>query len=214
MTLGEQAGVEVRAADVSRRGPCTGNVQGRFLQTLLALLACLAAAALPAAPAAARSTTPSWVAAWGLPVNNSSTSQFRDQTIRVMLRASFGGSRVRVRLSNVNGTQPLTLQDAHIGIAASGASVQGTNAPLTFHGSPSVTIPVGRSVMSDSADLKVTALQRLAVSVYAPNSTGQGTGNTELSSYYTARGDHASDTDGGSYGPVSSSGGFFEIGRA
>src|SRR3954454_18493353 len=102
---------------------------------LLALLVCVLWAALPVAPASARSDTPSWVAAWGLPINNSNTSQFQDQTIRVVLRASFGGSRVRVRLSNVNGTQPLRLKDARIGIAGSGASIQGRNVPLTFQGS-------------------------------------------------------------------------------
>jgi lysophospholipase L1-like esterase len=184
----------------------------RRFEVLLAVLVWGLAAALPAAPATARSDTPSWVAAWGLPVNNSSTSQFQDQTIRVVARAGFGGSRVRVRLSNANGTQALTLQDAHIGIAGSGASVQGRNVPLTVKGSPNVTIPVGQSVMSDPADLTVTALQSLAVSVYAPGSTGQGTGNIELSTYYTATGDHASDADGGAYGGVSSTGGFFVTG--
>src|SRR3954451_53561 len=179
---------------------------------LLALLVCVWWAALPVAPAPARSDTPSWVAAWGLPINNSSTSSFEDQTIRVVLRASFGGSRVRIRLSNANGTHPLALQDAHIGIAGSGASVQGTNVPLTFKGSPGVTIPVGQSVMSYPAEMKVPALQGLAVSVYAPGSTGQGTGNGALSTYYTASGDHASDADGASYGPASSAGGYFVTG--
>jgi lysophospholipase L1-like esterase len=150
--------------------------------------------------ALARGMKPSWVAVWGLPVNTTDTASFQNQTIRVVLRASFGGSRVRIRLSNVNGTQPLTLRDAHIGVAQVGGDVQpGTNVPLTFGGSRAVTIPVGESVMSDPAALHVQALEHLAVSVYARGFTGRGTGDGELANYYTAAGDHAGDTSGGSF---------------
>lgn len=171
------------------------------LSALLVPMACiLGFTSVSTSTALARSTSSSWVAAWGLPVNNSETASFQDQTIRVVLRASFGGSRVRIRLSNVNGTQPLTLRDAHIGIAGSSGDVQpGTNVPLTFRRSSAVTIPVGESVMSDPAALNVYALEHLAVSVYAPVSTGQGTGDGELASYYTASGDHAGDTGGASF---------------
>jgi lysophospholipase L1-like esterase len=164
-------------------------------------LACiLGFASAATSTALARSMSPSWVAAWGLPVDNFDTTSFQDQTIRVVLRASFGGSRVRIRLSNVNGTEPLTLQDAHIGIAGLSGDVQpGTNVPLTFRRSSAVTIPVGESVMSDPADLNVNALEHLAVSVYAPGSTGQGTGDGELANYYTAAGDHAGDSGGASF---------------
>jgi lysophospholipase L1-like esterase len=171
------------------------------LAALVVLVACiLGFASAATSTALARSMSPSWVAAWGLPVDNFDTTSFEDQTIRVVLRASFGGSRVRIRLSNVNGTQPLTLQDAHIGIAAPSGDVQpGTNVPLAFRRSSAVTIPVGGSVLSDPAALNVDALEHLAVSVYAPGSTGQGTGNGELASYYTAAGDHAGDSSGASF---------------
>ncbi len=159
--------------------------------------------------ALARNTVPSWVAAWALPVNNAYSNSLQNQTIRVIARVSFGGSQVRIRVSNIYGAQPLTLQDAHVGIAGSGAAVRaGTNVPLTFGGSSSVTVPVGASVMSDPAALNVTALQNVAISLYAPGSTGQGTGNGELATYYVAGGDHASDTSGGSFGS-GSAGGYF-----
>ncbi len=115
---------------------------------------------------------------------------------------------MRIRLSNADGTQPLTLRDAHIGVAGPSADLSGTNVPLTFNGSSTVTIPVGRSVLSDPARLHVTALQPVAVSLYAPSSTGPGTGDGELNSYYTASGNHASDPSGSSFGPPDS-GGFF-----
>jgi lysophospholipase L1-like esterase len=87
-----------------------------------------------------------------------------------------------------------------MGIAGSGGDVQpGTNVPLTFRGSSAVTIPVGGSVMSDPAALRVQALEHLAVSVYAQGGTGQGTGDGELANYYTAAGDHAGDPSGASF---------------
>lgn len=115
---------------------------------------------------------------------------------------------MRIRLSNADGTRPLTLRNAHIGAAGAGAAVSGTNVPLTFSGSSTVTIPVGGSVLSDPALLHVTALAPVAVSLYAPSSTGPGTGDDELSSYYSASGNQASNPSGSSFGP-SSSGGFF-----
>lgn len=183
------------------------------MSAVLAFVVCvLGFASVMTSPALGSSMKPSWVAAWGLPVNNADTTSFQNQTVRVVARASFGGARVRIRLSNVNGTQPVTLQDAHIGIAGSGASIQsGTNVPLTFDGSSTVTISVGGSVLSDPARLHVVALEDVEVSVYAPDPTGQGTGDGEMSTYYTATGDHASDASSASFG-ASSSGGYFVTG--
>ncbi len=194
-------------------GWCRSRPLFRRLVAMLGSLACaLAFACLATSPALGRSTTPSWVGAWGLPVNEADTSSFQNQTIRVVFRVSFGGTSVRIRLSNANGTQPLTLRDAHVGIAISGATVPaGRSVPLTFGGSSAVTVPVGATVMSDPADLQVSALQNVAVSLYAPSSTGQGTGDGELASYYTASGDHAADTSGASYSS-SSPGGYFVTG--
>jgi lysophospholipase L1-like esterase len=156
---------------------------------------------LTSGTAYARDTRPSWVAAWGLPVNASDNTAFADQTIRDVVRASFGGNRVRIRLSNAFGTQPVTLQDGHIGISAAGAAVEpGNNVPLTFDGSPTVTIPAGGSVLSDPASLHVQALDHVTVSVFAPTSTGPGTGDGELSTYYTAPGDHTADSNGTAFG--------------
>jgi hypothetical protein len=144
---------------------------GKALTLRLWTLAMLAAATTgfgltTAASASARDVRPSWVAAWGLPVNATDNTSFDNQTIRDVVRASFGGYRVRIRLSNVFGTQPLTLQDAHVGIASTGASVEpGTSVPLTFDGSVDVTIPAGESVLSDPANLHLQALEHVSVSV-------------------------------------------------
>lgn len=196
----------VTTAHCGGRGGWLRLMAGKTVTLRLWTLAMLAVATTGfgltiAGTASARSMRPSWVASWGLPVNATDNTAFDNQTIRVVARTSFGGDRVRIQLSNVFGTQPLTLEDAHIGIASTGASVQpGTNVPLRFDGSPDVTIPAGGSVMSDPANLHVLALDHVAVSVYAPTNTGPGTGDGELSTYYTAPDDHTADPGGTAFG--------------
>src|SRR3954449_1201175 len=106
-----------------------------------------AAVALAFAPGVAGAATPlSWVATWGLPINSSRTTAFSNRTIRQIAQTSLGGSQVRVRLSNDNGTQPITLSDLHVGLAGTGAAIAGSNLPFTVDGASSVTIAPGTSV--------------------------------------------------------------------
>src|SRR5206468_8277607 len=115
-----------------------------------------AAAALAALPgAAAAAGPPSWVASWGLPINSSRTTAFADRTIRDVAQTSLGGTQVRVRLSNDNGTQAITLSDLHVGLAGTGAAISGDNVPLTVGGGNAVTIQPGTSVLSDPVGLTV-----------------------------------------------------------
>src|SRR4051812_50087196 len=113
-----------------------------------------AVAALAVAPAAASAANPpSWVATWGLPINSSRTTAFSNRTIRAIAQTSLGGSQVRVRLSNDNGTQAITLSDLHVGLAGTGAAVSGPNLPLTVGGIPSGTIAPRTSVLGDPGAL-------------------------------------------------------------
>src|SRR5690348_1786366 len=41
---------------------------------------------------------------------------FADQTVRMIVRVSLGGQRVRVELSNMGGAQPLEVGAAHVGL--------------------------------------------------------------------------------------------------
>ncbi len=72
---------------------------------------------------------------------NWSTAGFTDQTVRQVIRTSGAGSRVRIRLSNRYGTQPLRLAGATIATTRDGASVvSGTVRSLTFHGTRGTTL--------------------------------------------------------------------------
>jgi lysophospholipase L1-like esterase len=171
-----------------------------------------AAAVLAAAPGAAVAAgPPSWVASWGLPINSSRTTAFSNRTLREVAQTSLGGTQVRVRLSNDNGTQPIALSDLHVGLAGTGAAVSGANLPLTVGGANAVTIAPGTSVLSDPVALAVPDGASLAVSVFTAGSTGRGTGDGEIGAYYQATGDHAADADATAFG-TRSSGGWFVTG--
>jgi len=109
-----------------------------------------------------------WVDTWSA-VPDTAGPVVNDQTVRQIVRASVGGSEVRIRLSNLFGTVPITLGPAHIALHASGAdTVPGSDHALLFNGKPTVTIAKGQSVLSDPVKMDVKPLQELAVSLYAP----------------------------------------------
>jgi len=121
-----------------------------------------------------------WVGTWGagpggppLPAN---TQTFTDQTVRLIVHTSIGGTRVRIRLSNEFGSVPLRIGAAHVALRGAGADIQpGSDRVLTFSGFPGITIPPGAPVLSDPVDLNVPALSDLAVSLYLPGTVGATT---------------------------------------
>jgi len=144
--------------------------------------------------AAPKESDQAWVATWGAsPVAplaaNTTNPGFTNQTVRLVIHASLGGSEVRVRLSNAFGTQSLVIGAAHVALhGMNAATVSGTDRALTFSGAKSVTIPPGALVISDSVKLDVPALADLAVSLYLPGPTGQATWHAAaLSTNYVSK---------------------------
>lgn len=94
---------------------------------------------------------------------------FENQTVRMIVRSSIGGSQVRVQLSNAFGPAALHIGAAHIAVRDKDSSiVVSTDHALAFSGQPSVTIPAGAEVLSDPVDLRVQPLSYLAISIYVP----------------------------------------------
>ena len=127
-----------------------------------------------------------WVTTWAAspmqasPATAMSAGGFNNQTLREIIYPSAGGSRVRVRLSNVFGTQPLVIGAASIGVQLSGANVvSSTLKSLTFDGNSTVTIPTGQEVVSDPLDYHVAAKENLAISIYLPHGTGPATNHSD-----------------------------------
>ena len=107
---------------------------------------------------------------------NRQLSSFRNQTVRQIVRVSLGGERVRVVLSNVFGTAPLTVGAAHIALRATDAAiVSASNRELMFSGRSGLTIPAGAVAFSDPVDLDVPARADLAIDLYLPEAVDAAT---------------------------------------
>src|SRR5262245_24549111 len=123
-----------------------------------ALVAGVALALGTATPAGASPAHGDWAGTWGASatgtVPNLSTG-YADRTIRNVIHTSVGGSRARVELTNVLGTAPVTMS-ATVAVAGTAPdAVPGAMRPLTFGGTPNVTIPPGGEVLSDPVSLAV-----------------------------------------------------------
>src|SRR5436189_1868508 len=120
-----------------------------------------------------------------------------DQTMRMVVRTSIGGQRVRVEFSNAYGTTPLTLGAAHVGLRSKdSALIAVSDRALTFNGKPSVKIPPGAAVLSDAVALDIPKLADLAITVYAPGETGPATRHSmALHNAYVVSGDATSQSE-------------------
>ncbi|WP_245814480.1 SGNH/GDSL hydrolase family protein [Cystobacter ferrugineus] len=97
---------------------------------------------------------------------------FQDQSIRHVMRVSAGGDKVRVRVSNLFGTAPVTLGGVHIARGTGGASIQATtDTLLRFNGQESVTVPAGQEAWSDETRFSLPSQTDVAVTVYVPQRT-------------------------------------------
>lgn len=118
----------------------------------------------------------SWVTTWGcapqlIEPANLPPAPLANGTLREFVQVSIGGSRLRVRLSNLFGTEAVTLSAVHIaraagtGSAGTGDINPATDTPLTFQGAAGLTIPPGATVYSDPVDFKLSALGHLAITL-------------------------------------------------
>ena len=113
---------------------------------------------------------------------------FSNQTIRMIVRTSIGGSRVRVKLANAFDSQPLAVGAAHIAIRGKDSEIApGSDWPLTFSGKPGCTIGPGVVILSDPVDLKIPQLGDVAVSLYFPGQTGPPTAHNGLHTTYVSK---------------------------
>jgi lysophospholipase L1-like esterase len=98
---------------------------------------------------------------------------FSDQTVRMIVRTSIGGNRVRVKFANAFGAPTVEIGAAHIAIRDKDSQiVAGSDHPLLFNGKPKCTLAPGMALFSDPIDLTIQPLATLAVSLYFPVETG------------------------------------------
>jgi lysophospholipase L1-like esterase len=117
-----------------------------------------------------------------------------DQTVRQVVRVSASGRSVRVRISNLFGKLPLTLQDVHVAASAGGSAIDPRkSAALSFAGRATVTVPPGLEVWSDWQVFAWTRQTDLVVSMHVPGPTAVATVHSiGLQTGYVAQGNATS----------------------
>jgi lysophospholipase L1-like esterase len=157
-----------------------------------------------------------WVGSWSAPPDRPGPSSggipgsagTGGLTVRDVVHTTLGGPELRVRLSNVFGSRAVTFTDVRVALATGSAlptTVAGSSRRIGFAGAEQVTVPAGGVVASDPVKLAVRAGQNLAISIYAPASTGTATlaGSFDHTNYISGSGDATAATSAASF-PVSS----------
>jgi lysophospholipase L1-like esterase len=144
-----------------------------------------------------------WVATWGTaemlvrpqppatpPAQQApGAAGFHNQTVRMVVRTSIGGRRLRIKLENAFGSAPVEIGAAHLALRAKDSEiVAGSDRALTFSGRPGCILSPGVVRLSDPVDLSAPALTDLAVSLFFPGETGPPTSHgTGLHTTYISK---------------------------
>jgi lysophospholipase L1-like esterase len=127
---------------------------------------------------------------------------FANETIRMVVHTSIGGSALRLKLSDQRSTTPLAVGEVDVAVQAHQATpVPGTRHQVTFGHARAFTIPAGAEWTSDPIPMTVAADSSVLVSVYLPQATSSATWHSDAfdTTYLSKPGDHAADTDDGNY---------------
>jgi lysophospholipase L1-like esterase len=137
-------------------------------------------------------------ATWG-PSMTVGGPDFNNQTIRMVVHTSIGGSSVRIRLSNQRSTSPLAVGAVDIavqdGAASAASAVPGTHHTVTFSHAHAFSIPTGAEVLSDPVPMTVGAQENLLVSIDLPQATTSATWHSDAfdTTYLSSPGNHTRD---------------------
>ena len=123
--------------------------------------------------------------------------RLKDQTVRMIVRPTVGGSLLRIQFSNASGGEPVRIGRAGIAKSAGeSAIVAGTSRALSFSGQGAVTIQPGAVAISDPVALDVAAFDLLAVSIHLPDETAVNTLHPlGLRTTYVAKGERTADAN-------------------
>ncbi|HEU4579903.1 MAG TPA: SGNH/GDSL hydrolase family protein [Polyangiaceae bacterium] len=121
--------------------------------------------------------------------------EVRDQTLRQIAHLSAGGDALRIELSNLFGSEPLTIAAAGIAVSSGADAIDANGSlPITFAGQTGLTLAPGAAVVSDYAALSVAPETDVAVSLYIAGAAPLSTVHTlGLQSSFVAPGNRVSD---------------------
>ena len=117
-----------------------------------------------------------WVACWGnaTSITDRKESVYaKDLTLRYPIRMCFDGNKIRLRFSNLTGTEDVTL--THV-FAALKNKENYEPVPVLFSKKESVTIAPGKEIESDETTINITAGDTIDVSIYLGDFTQMNAG--------------------------------------
>lgn len=149
-------------------------------------------AASPINPGAVPERSANWIGTWATaaqPFVPSALQTYQNQTLRLIVHTSAGGTKVRIKLSNTYGGKPLVIGAAYLARRMAEAEIDPhSDRRLTFHGESSTTLAAGSIAVSDPVELAVPALSDLAISLFLPQRTEAKTSHSmaKQTSYVSA----------------------------
>lgn len=170
-----------------------------IVRSLAAILALVSPALASAAPRCASQWSASWASSQkdADQADTGIAAKLRDATLRQTVRLSRGGHSLRIRLSNLVGTAPLTIDSVHLALAqASGSpSVRpGSDHVVVFGGRAQVTIPAGAEYVSDPIAFAVPDRATLSLSLHLPEAPAGVTSHPgSRTGSFIAAGNHSGD---------------------
>ncbi len=182
-------------ADPSRRST-------KFLQHIsLLVLVCISFVSFQLS--AQEHNDPRWVTTWitspsTLPPSEEAPAAVLNQTLRLVVHTSIGGSSLRLRFYNAHGEKPVTIGAASVAMNSEGSSIRaGSSKAVSFGGQESVTLARGAVVLSDPLAFDVPELSNVSVSVYVPGDSGFLTAHalSNQTNYISESGDHSMSTN-------------------
>jgi len=187
----------------------------RALATVLLLLG----VAAPVPPSTVRLVAPAttatvsgWTSTWNSALGYApAVGGWNNQTLRMVIRTSLGGSELRLHLSNRFASSPAVIGHVTIGTQMNGGSTQeAVPLDVTFGGSIALTLAAGASTVSDPIPLATAPATRLLVSIYVPPGANMVTSRHDVAeeTNFNSNGGDVSSTQ---YYPTSNTFGFYAL---
>jgi len=153
----------------------------------------------PSAPDTATAAATRWATTWEAAMLQNGLQNFDSDTARTRIHTSAGGTGVRIRLSNIFGTQVMVVDGANVALPDTGNAADPTAIDMsTLHnvtfnnGQTFAEVPPGEELLSDPVAMNVPKLSDLMVTIHfnglAQYADGHSDDVTPLPGLYVVRG--------------------------
>jgi len=161
---------------------------------------------------ATTATVSGWTSTWNSALGYApAVGGWNNQTLRMVIRTSLGGSELRLHLSNRFASSPAVIGHVTIGTQMNGGSTQeAVPLDVTFGGSTALTLGSGASAVSDPIPLATAPATRLLVSIYVPPGANMVTSRHDVAEE-TNFNSNGGDASTAQYYPTSNTFGFYAL---